>query len=114
KKLGNEKVQSKFLKKLKKLLPAECQPIIITDAGFHTPWFEQVWSLGWDYVGRVRGTYKYSLDNGSSWRNCKSLLKKATLIEKSIGKVLLTRRKSLPTYLYVFKEEFKGRKSKTR
>lgn len=32
-----------FLTKLKVLLSAECKPIIVTDAGFKTPWFRQVW-----------------------------------------------------------------------
>lgn len=42
KKLGNRRVQSNFLKTLKKLLPIGCKPIIVTDAGFHNEWFRQV------------------------------------------------------------------------
>ncbi len=40
-----------FLQSLKTLLPATCRPIVVTDAGFRTPWFKQVEALGWDWVG---------------------------------------------------------------
>ena len=41
-----------FLQQLQALLPVGCRPIIVTDAGFRTPWFQQVAALGWDWVGR--------------------------------------------------------------
>jgi hypothetical protein len=53
--LGNATVQQRFLKRLGAMLPANCTPIIVTDAGFKTPWFGAVTKLGWDYVGRLRG-----------------------------------------------------------
>jgi hypothetical protein len=37
-----------FLQCLQQMLPAGCQPVIITDAGFRTPWFKQVEHAGWD------------------------------------------------------------------
>lgn len=43
-----------FLTNLKRILPAGTIPVIVTDAGFHTPWFKQVRALGWHFVGRVR------------------------------------------------------------
>ena len=39
KKLGNAKVQKKFLASLKSLFPENCKPIVVTDAGFHNNWF---------------------------------------------------------------------------
>jgi hypothetical protein len=62
-KQGNAKVQSKFLYKLKELLPKQSKPIIITDAGFHNDWFFNVIKLGWDYIGRVRGWKNLSIKN---------------------------------------------------
>ena len=47
-------VHHHFLETLKALLPENCHPIIVADAGFQVPWHELVLSLGWDYVGRVR------------------------------------------------------------
>ncbi|GAD90023.1 hypothetical protein VHA01S_031_00360 [Vibrio halioticoli NBRC 102217] len=44
-----------FMNKLKRMLPADSKPIIVSDAGFRMPWFKLVKSLVWNYVGRVRG-----------------------------------------------------------
>jgi hypothetical protein len=58
KKLGNGKVESCFLRQLQAILPAGCKPIVVCDAGFKGPFFRSVLELGWDFVGRVRGTTK--------------------------------------------------------
>jgi hypothetical protein len=39
-----------FLQRLKRLLPTGCQPVLVTDAGFLTPWFQAVEALGWYWV----------------------------------------------------------------
>jgi hypothetical protein len=39
-----------FLVKLRSILPVDCQPIIVTDAGFKNPWFKEIKRLGWDYT----------------------------------------------------------------
>jgi hypothetical protein len=46
-----------FLNQLKKVLPDGCQPIVVTDAGFRTPWFKLVKALGWDWVGRLHNRH---------------------------------------------------------
>lgn len=63
--LGNAAVQRAFLKSLKAVLPAHCQPVIVTDAGFHGPFFRAVLENGWDFVGRIRGTAKMVVDGVS-------------------------------------------------
>jgi hypothetical protein len=55
-KLGNSFVQRRFLRLLARVLPPECRPIIVTDAGFHGPFFRDVKKLDWQYLGRIRGT----------------------------------------------------------
>ena len=45
-----------FLLELHKVVPTSCKPILVTDAGFHLLWFERVVALGWDFVGRIRGS----------------------------------------------------------
>src|SRR6516164_2581821 len=57
--LGNNATQKIFLLKLKKLLPSDVKPIILTDAGFYNDWFKAVAKLNWDYVGRLRGNHTY-------------------------------------------------------
>jgi hypothetical protein len=55
KKLSNPKVHEKFLDTLATIMPKHCKPIIVTDGGFYFHWFNKVESLGWDFVGRLRG-----------------------------------------------------------
>jgi hypothetical protein len=62
---GTKSAHKKFLKKLKSMLPKNCRPIVLTDSGFKNPWFKLVLSLGWDYVGRIRGLTQYKNMDGS-------------------------------------------------
>jgi len=66
KKLGNAAVERKFLTALKAVLPQECAPIVVSDAGFKGPFFQTVLKLGWDFLGRVRGTAKAIASDGST------------------------------------------------
>ena len=43
-----------FLSRLKVKLGDRVKPILVTDAGFKTPWFREVLALGWDFLGRNR------------------------------------------------------------
>lgn len=58
KKLGNAAAEKRFLRVLKEIVPKECQAVIVSDAGFKGPFFRAVLDLGWDFLGRVRGTTK--------------------------------------------------------
>ncbi len=53
-----------FQRELHALLPQNCSPIIITDAGFRGPWFRQVESYGWarrlSAAGPPRRVYRFS------------------------------------------------------
>lgn len=48
-------VNRRFLRNLREVLPAGCVPILVTDAGFRSPWMAEVVAMGWDYVCRLRG-----------------------------------------------------------
>jgi len=50
------KAEREFLTAFAKLMPRHCSPILVTDAGFQTKWFDAVREIGWDFVGRLRGT----------------------------------------------------------
>ena len=50
---GSPRVEANFLRTLAWVLPRSCHPIVVTDAGFRTPWFDAVRRQGWDYVGRL-------------------------------------------------------------
>jgi len=112
KKLGNAKVEKNFLERLNKFLPEGCKPIIITDAGFRNPWFRRVLELGWDYVGRVRGTHQCY--NGILWIKCKILLLTGTQKAKYLGEMILCKDNSITSHLFLLKEKRKKRVLKTK
>jgi hypothetical protein len=74
---GNQGVHRRFLACLAKLLPAGCLPIIITDAGFHSTWFDLVTQRHWQWIGRIRGRDMVSI-TGGLWQSCKEIFQKAT------------------------------------
>lgn len=74
------------------MLDEECQPVIVTDAGFKSPWFLPVMELGWHIVGRVRKPHFYSIDNGEHWQCITQLYKQATHRPKLFTSALIARR----------------------
>jgi len=110
---ANVKVHKAFLKTLENILPADCQPIIITDAGFRNSWFNQVEAQNWHWIGRVRHSTLYKASNTPLWQRVTSLHEKATEKAKQLGEVLLAKSNPLTCYFYLYKKEAKGRKKKT-
>ena len=53
---GSPMAEQCFLRRLKQLVPASVTPIVVTDAGFRSPWFRAVDALGWYWLGRLRHT----------------------------------------------------------
>ena len=53
KRVATPQVQRRFLTSLSRIVPANCTPVVISDAGFMGPWFGCVRKLGWDFVGRL-------------------------------------------------------------
>lgn len=112
KKLGNEKVQNRFLHTLKRLLPAGCKPIIITDGGYHNEWFREIVKLGWNYLGRIRAGSgkKFWYERSGDWALIADLCKKATSTPKYFSQVDLGKKSPIKTHLYLFKGKLKRRK----
>jgi hypothetical protein len=96
-----------------KALPAGSQPVIITDAGFHNPWFKQIVSYGWDYVGRIRGRKVYRPVGAREWQPCRGLWTQASGRAKALGEVELCHKNPLKSRLYLFKGKARGRQGKS-
>ncbi len=90
-----------FLQGLKLVLPDECRPIVVTDAGFRGPWFRAVEALGWDWVGRIRNKIKYLNEESGRWCFTDALYKLATPVTRYVGNVLLSPRHSYRFGLYL-------------
>jgi hypothetical protein len=102
----------RFLQQLQRLLPTECRPIIVTDAGFKVPWFQLVLSMGWDFIGRSRKPNYYSLD-GLQWRHITELYRQATATPKSM-EAYIRQTDPYPCRLVVYRQKPKGRHNLNR
>jgi hypothetical protein len=114
-KLGHAGVQERFLRRLAEVLPAGTHPIIVTDAGFHGPFFRAVRALGWDFVGRVRGTATARASDGSK-RSKADFYGIATTTPRDLGSFhLYAWRKGVEARLVVVRSRRKpGRRTKPR
>ena len=82
-KLGNRRVQHRFLQQIKALLPRSAEPIIVADSGFKVPFYRQVERLGWRWVGRVLGRDHVKLK--SRRRSCRPVFAEATRRPTALG-----------------------------
>jgi hypothetical protein len=107
--LGNPRVQRLFLSQLKALLPEGTLPIIVTDAGFRTPWFRAVASLGWHWIGRVRNRVHVRPLGTARWVSSKSVYPKAHARAQALGAYELAQTNALACNLYLIQHRKKHR-----
>jgi hypothetical protein len=107
-------IEAAFLARLKALLPDHCCPVLITDAGFRVPWFRTVESLGWHWIGRVRGTTRLQLAGRIRWIGCKKLFAQANPRARSLGEAQLTESNPMSCRLVLMKRRHTGRHHHTR
>jgi hypothetical protein len=110
---GNPRVHKRFLRRLKSILPPDCHPIIVTDAGFRTPWLRAVEEMGWDFVGRVGGHMMLSPQDEEDWVRVEQVFETATTRGRYIGKVDLVRNNPLTCHAYLVRKKKKSRIKKT-
>lgn len=98
-----------FLKTLHAILPSRCRPIIVTDAGYKSPWFREVLALEWDIVGRIRKPHFYSINKGNTWQCISHLYAQATGRPKRFDNSQIVRSNPFTCTLILFKQKSKGR-----
>lgn len=98
----------KFLARLAKVMPSNCRPIVVTDAGFRGPWFEAVSALGWDWIGRVRNEVKYCLDGSDTWKYTRSMYYRATNKACYVGRCWLSTKRPYACQLHLYKALRRG------
>lgn len=103
------KTHKSFLRNLKRILPNEVNPIIVTDAGFRVTWFREVEKHGWDWVGRVRGRMKVRLDEDSEWTDGRLLHHQALSKARNFDTAQIAIRNVLDCRLVLYKGKPKGR-----
>lgn len=111
---GSAKLYRRFLKGLSRVLGATVRPILITDAEFRAPWFELVRSVGWDFIGRLRGTANVAIgidETPSDWR---ALWDKASAKPRGLGAGSYSKSREVDGYFYLYHTPDKGRHAHTR
>jgi hypothetical protein len=110
----NPEVHRRFLLRLARILPAGCEPIIMTDAGFRAIWFRQVEQLGWRFIGRVRNRDLAWLAATEQWCPVKSLYAEAKtgrVVDLGRGKLTCARR--VEARFVVYRQRPRGRHRRT-
>lgn len=82
---GHPSVHRAFMQKLALIVPAGCKLIVMTDAGFHAPWFKLVVAHGWEFVGRIRGRNLLRLQAQGAWIAARDLFARAKLEAADLG-----------------------------
>lgn len=99
----------RFLRCLAQCLPPGCKPVIVTDAGFKSPWFKAVAELSWTYVGRVRHRDYVRYPDTDEWFPAKTLYKQATHRPKTLGEIWIPKSSPMRTHAYLYRKHPKGR-----
>jgi hypothetical protein len=110
---NHPRIHKGFLKKLNAVLPRQCHPIIVTDAGFRTPWFRAVQAMGWDFVGRVGGHTMVSARGQEDWLRVERVFEMATPRGRYLGEIDLVRKEPLTCHAYLLRKKKQGRIKKT-
>lgn len=91
-------VNAGFLRAVRSVLPDCCRPIVVTDAGFRSPWMKLVEGMGWDYISRVRhGTLQYI--KGIVWMGLVPLWRRTRTEPTDLGHFELGRQARYPCRL---------------
>ena len=98
-----QKTHRAFIKELKALLPHDCRPIIVTDAGFKCPWYQLVREQGWDFIGRVRNRTLCRETAENSWLPVKGYYAKATRSARYLFAGLLARDNPVACHFYLYR-----------
>lgn len=83
--LGSPKVHRAFMQRLRDMVPAACQVIVMSDAGFHSPWFKLVEEQGWHFIGRIRGRNRLRLAQDGPWIPARELYRRARSEVRDLG-----------------------------
>ena len=109
-KLSNPQVERRFLNTLHSVMPQDVSVVILTDAGFHQPWFAHVERLGWGWVGRVRSGGGHLSQDQEHWQDASGWFAKATRQARRMSGCWLTKRHRLACDVVLYRRRMKGGK----
>jgi hypothetical protein len=105
--LGNASVEMCFLLSLRAILPASSgPPIVVSDAGFKGPFFKGILELGWDFLGRVRGTTTAISPDGKTVSK-QDFYAAASIRPRDLGRFELFANQRIPCRLVLIRKRLK-------
>lgn len=115
KQAATPQAHAQFLKALKHILGEQAQPILITDAGFRSPWFAAVQEMGWHWLGRIRGRdlLRPAGDADAPWSRCAQLWAGAGSVPNDLGHYECVRSRPHVCRLVLLRHTPKGRHKRT-
>lgn len=108
-KMNTPRAEGALLERLHSQMPSDAEVVIVTDAGFHRPWFAHVERLGWSWVGRVRTGVCLSRD-GVHWEEARHWYPRATGKAWRWSNCWLTRSFAFPCEIVLYRHAAAGRK----
>lgn len=109
----NAKIQNAFLDALADAVNPDTRVVIVTDAGFQNAWFGHIKSLGWDFIGRIRGNKQLRLTRkGECWFRRQELQASSKPEYLGPGTLSCSEYARCDGHFYLHKKESKGRKHK--
>jgi len=112
KRLAKPGVHRNFLRRLARILPPGCKPIVMTDAGFHAPWFKLVNAQGWEFVSRIRGRNRLQFGQNGVWTPARDLYSQARIQVRDLGVGAYARSNPVAVRTVLSKRPPKGRHRK--
>ncbi len=111
KQVGNRGVHRRFLARLAQMLPPTARaPIVLTDAGFRTTWFQLLAECGWYWVGRIRNRDYVRPATQQEWFAAKTLYRKANARARDLGAYEAVRSNPIACRCVLIKKPPRGRK----
>jgi hypothetical protein len=115
---GAPGTEKRFLQQLRAIVPASVTPILVTDAGFRTPWFRAVSAMGWHWLGRLRGRTQVkpqdAPDRIEQWVDSRQLHVLASTRPHELPPMLTNRSDPIGCRLVVYAKARQGRQSPNR
>jgi len=94
-----------FLYKLESVLPAGCRPVIVTDAGFRSPWMRLVAGLDWDFIGRLRAPAKLRRGYGEAFVHIENHWHLARTTPRDLGIFQIGRKRRYPVRVVIVRRK---------
>lgn len=109
--LNTQTAHQNFINELDSILPDGCEPIIVSDAIYRSPWFKLIEEKDWYWIGRVRGQVSLSQDK-INWQTSYQWFERAQLGKaECLGDIYYGKAAKFPCKAVIYKRSAKGRKA---